>query len=620
MAAADVGLLEVDDRVRFRHPLVRSAVYRAASVDELHRVHEALAEASDPESDPDRRAWHRALAASGPDEKVAVALERSAGRAQARGGLAAAAAFLQRAAALSEDPGRAAERALAAAQASFETGDFETALGLAATAEAHPLDGFQSARADLLRAHLAFAASYGNDAGPLLLNAARRLEPFDLDLARRAYLRAWGAAVAAGPLGGGADVLIEICHATRALPSPTEDSHPLDLLLDGLALITTDGWAAATPILQRAAKVIAEMPVEDVLRWGALAVTATTVVWNSELFSAIAERQAEIVRDAGALAELPLHLSTLAVEKAWAGDFASADLLIAESDSVAGATGSQVLTHAALRLRALQGKEAETSTLIETTIEQAKARGQGDGEAAKMAYWAAAVLYNGLGRYDEALSAACQVVANAIGPWTSMWVLPELVEAAARVKDTATARDALERLVETTQPSRTDLALGIEARCRALLSVGGETAERLYREAIERLDRTRLRPELARAHLLYGEWLRREGRRVDASEQLRAAHDMLAAIGMEAFAERARRELIASGEKVRTSAPAVRDELSPQEAQIARLARDGLTNVEIGARLFLSPRTVEWHLHSVFAKLGIDSRKALSGTLPKRET
>jgi DNA-binding CsgD family transcriptional regulator len=617
--ATDVGLLQIDDRVRFRHPLVRSAVYRAASVDELRRVHEALAEVCDPESDPDRRAWHRSLAVSGPDEEVAAELERSAGRAQARGGVAAAGAFLQSAAALSQDPGRAAERALAAAHTTFQTGAFEAALGLVATAEAYPLDGFQSARADLLRAHVAFASGYGNDAGPLLLQAARRLAPFDLGLARKTYLRAWGAATAAGPFGGGGRVLSEICHATRALPLPTDAMDPLDLLLDGLALMTTDGRSAATPILQHAAKAIAEMSVESVLRWGALAVTAATAVWDSELFSAIAERQVQIVRDAGALAELPIHLSTLVVEKAWAGDFASAELLVAESDSVAGATGSQVLTHAALRLRALQGKEAEASTLIETTIKQAKARGQEDGEAARMAYWAAAVLYNGLARYDEAASAARQVVANAIGPWTSVWVLPELVEAAARLEDTATARDALERLAETTQPSGTDFALGIEARCRALLSDGG-AADELHREAIERLGRTRLRPERARAHLLYGEWLHREGRRVEASGQLHMAHDMLAAIGMEAFAERARRELIKSGEKVRKSASAVRDELSPQEAQIALLARDGLTNAEIGARLFLSPRTVEWHLHSIFAKLGIDSRKALSGALPKPET
>jgi DNA-binding CsgD family transcriptional regulator len=614
-AAADAGLLEIDDRVRFRHPLVRSAVYRAASVDERQRVHEALGAVSDPKSDADRRAWHRGLAALGPDEEVAADLERSASRAEGRGGVAAVAAFLQRAAVLSPDPARAAERALAAAQASFQSGAFEAALGLVATAEAYPLDGLQSARADLLRAHVAFASGYGSDAAPLLLQAGRRLEPFDLDLARKAYLRAWGAAVAGGSLGGGANVLFEICRATQALPLP-EAPDPLDLLLAGLILMTTEGRAAQIPILQRAAKASAEMPVEKVIRWGALAVTAAIAVWNSELFSEIAERQAQIVRDAGALAELPLHLSTLAVEKSWAGDFATAELLIAESAAVAGATGSPVLTHAALGLRALQGKEAAASTLIDTTIKHAQARGQGDGEAAKMAYWAAAVLHNGLARYDEALVAAHQVIANAIGPWTSMWVLPELVEAAARLEDTATARDALERLAETTQPSGTDFGLGIEARCRALLS-DGPAADHLYCEAIDRLGRTRLRPELGRAYLLYGEWLRRQDRLGEARELLRAADAMFVEIGMEAFADRAGSELIAAGAKPGARHPEVHEGLTPQEEQIARLARDGLTNADIGGQLFLSPRTVEYHLHKVFMKLGIDSRSDLDTALQR---
>jgi DNA-binding CsgD family transcriptional regulator len=614
--AADAGLLEIDDRVRFRHPLVRSAAYRAASLDDRRRVHEALAEVSDPQLDADRRAWHRALAAAGPDEAVALELERSAVRAQARGGLAAAAALLQRAAALSQDSARAAERALSAAQASFQAGAFDAALRLVATAEAYPLDGSQSARADLLSAHVAYASSYGSDAAPLLVQAARRLEPFDRDLARKAYLTAWGAAITAGHLGGGAGVLLEISHAIRALPPPAEAPHPLDLLLDGLALLTTDGRAAATPILQRAAEAVAELPAEDVLHWGVLAGTASTAVWDSDGSSAILERQAQIVRDAGALAELPIHLSALAADKAWIGDFASAGILIAESDGVAAVTGSEIQTFAALRLRALQGKEAETSALIETTIEQADARGH--GEAAKMAHWAAAVLYNGLARYDDAVSAASEAIANAIGPWTSIWALPELVEAAARRGDPELARDALERLAETTRPAGTDFALGIEARSRALLS-DGAAAEDLYREALDRLSRTRLRPELARAHLLFGEWLRHEHRLRDAREQLQTAHDMFAAIGMEGFAERARQELVAAGARVRKPAVETRHELTPQEEQIARLARDGLTNSEIGAQLFLSPRTVEWHLHKVFAKLGIGSRGDLHAALPSPE-
>jgi DNA-binding CsgD family transcriptional regulator len=331
------------------------------------------------------------------------------------------------------------------------------------------------------------------------------------------------------------------------------------------------------------------------------------------------ERQAQIVRDAGALADLPIHLSALATDKAWNGDLASAALLIAESDSVANVIGSHIETFAALRLLTLQGREPEASALIETTIRQAEATDQGDGEAARMAYWAATVLYNGLSRYEEAVSAARKVIANAVGPWTSVWALPELVEAAAHRGDMDLARDALGRLAESTQPAGSDFALGIEARSRALVSDGAE-AQDFYSEAIDRLGRTRRRPELARAHLLFGEWLHSAGRGPEARERLRTAEEMFSAIGMEAFAERARRGLIAAGAKAPSRARATRDDLTPQEEQIARLARDGLSNAEIGAQLFLSPRTVEWHLHKVFGKLGIDSRSGLYAAMaPERE-
>jgi DNA-binding CsgD family transcriptional regulator len=611
--AVDAGLLGIGGRVEFAHPLVRSAAYRSAATEDRHRVHRALADATDPETDPDRRAWHRARATPGPGEEVATELERSAGRAQARGGVAASAAFLQRAVALTVDPARRAGRALAAAQASFQAGEFDAALGLLATAEAYPLDGFQSAQAALLRGHVALASAYGNDAAPLLLQAARGLEPFDLELARRAYLTAWGAAITANHLGG-AGVLLEICRAVRALPPLPAAPHPLDLVLEGLALLTTDDRAAATPILQRAAKAVLQLTVEDMLRWGWLAPAASSAIWDSEGAIAIYERKVQLVRDTGALGELPIHLHALALERAWLGDFAGAGLLLAESDSVAAATGSQVPPFAVLRLWALQGREAEATPLIEATIQLGTAGGQ--GIAVMVAYWAAAVLNNGLARYEEAASAAREVTANAIDPWESMWALAELVEAAARVGDTELARDALNRLAETTQPAGTAFALGIEARSRALLS-DGATAEELYRESIDRLSRTQLRPELARAHLLYGEWLRREGRRFDAREQLRTAHDMFVAIGMEAFAERTRRELIATGEKIRNRSNQKRDELTPQEEQIARLARVGLSNPEIGAQLFISARTVEWHLGKVFTKLRISSRRELRAALPE---
>ena len=611
--AQDGGLLHLGGRVEFAHPLVRSAAYRSAATDDRYRVHRALAGATAAETDPDRRAWHLAQATPGPDEEVAAELERSAGRAQDRGGVAAAAAFLQRSAELTVDPARRAQRALAAAQANFQAGAFDGALQLAATASAGPLDGFQRARIDLLRGHAAIASSYGNDAAPLLLQAARRLEPFDLDLARRAYLTARGAAVTAGHLGG-SGVLLQVCRAVRALPPLSATPHPLDLVLDGLCLLTTDGRAAATPILQRAAKAVMQLPVEDVLRWGWLAPAASAGTWDSDGSRAIFERQAQLVRGAGALAELPLHLHALAQDKARTGDFEDADLLVAESESVASATGRQIPPFAALTLRALQGKEAEASALIEATIQQSAAVGQ--GLAVMAARWAAAVLYNGLARYEEAASAAREVTAKAIDPWQSMFALPELVEAAARVGDTELSRDALERLAETTQPAGTDLALGIEARCRALL-INGDDADLEYREAIERLGRTRRRPEFARAHLLYGEWLRRQGGRADAREQLRTAYEMFATMGMQAFAERARRELMATGATVRKRSAGTREELTPQEEQIARLARDGLSNPEIGGQLFVSARTVEWHLRNVFSKLGITSRRQLLTALPE---
>ena len=611
VAATGAELLEIGASIRFSHPLVRSAVYRAARPGDRQRVHEALAEVSDPDLDADRRAWHRALAVAGRNEDAAAGLERSAGRARTRGGAAATAAFLDRAVALTQDPARRAARALAAARASLEAGAFDAAYGLVATAEAGSLDGFQRAQADLLRGHIAFASGRVNDAPWLLLKAARQLESFDLELARETYLTAWGAAINRGNAVAGG-VLEEICRAIRRVPPSLGAPCPLDLLLEGLALLTTDGRAAAIPTLQRAANVLVGIPVGDVLRWGWAAVTASSAVWDQDSALAITTRQVRLLRDAGALAELPIHLSSLALTQTWMGDFAGTASLIAEVESVAAATGTRMAPIALLRLRALQGREAEASTLIAATIKQAEEWGH--GIAVTVAFWAAAVLYNGLARYHEAAAAARRAASNSFEPWVWMWALPELVEAGARGGDTDLASNALERLAETTQPCGTDLALGIEARSRAMLR-DGPAADDLYREAIERLGRTRLRPELARSHLVYGEWLRREHRRADARGELRAALDQFRSIGMQAFAERARAELVATGEKVPKRAVETRDDLTAQERQIAELAREGLSNPEIGERLFLSPRTVEWHLHNVFGKLGIRSRRELANAL-----
>jgi DNA-binding CsgD family transcriptional regulator len=611
-------LLALGERVTFRHPLVRSAVYRSAAVQERRAVHLALAEATDRDVDPDRRAWHLAAAAAGPDEQVASELERSAGRAQARGGLAAAAAFLQRAVALTRDSARRTERALAAAEASLQAGVFDVASQLLATSEVGPVDELQRARLDLLRAEAAYSESRGGEAPALLLRAAKTLDRLDPKLARDTYLDAWSAALFAGRLASTGS-LHHVSREALARPRPARPQQPSDLLLHGFSLAFTDGRSAAAPVLERAATGFAgkNASVEEVLRWGWLATAAAVMVWDYETCVAVAARGVLLAREAGALAVLAVSANVLAQAMALGGESGSAASLIAEADSVTEATGTLVAPYGALVLGGLQGREAEAATVIDATIRDATAGGQ--GTAVQYAHWARSILLNGLGRYPEALAAAQDASDDTPELFVSVWALSELIEAATRSDEAARARSAVERLAEATRAAQTDWGLGIAARSRALVSEG-EAAERLYQEAIERLGRTRLRPELARAHLLYGEWLRRKNRRVDARAQLRAAHELFTPIGMEAFAERARQELLATGERVRNRTVETRADLTAQERQIAQLARDGLSNPEIGARLFLSPRTVEWHLRKVFTKLGVRSRRELANALPSSDS
>lgn len=611
-SAIDDSLLEINGRVEFAHPLVRSAAYGSASTDDRYRVHGALAQATDGQTDPDRRAWHRACATPGTDDEVATELELSAGRAQARGGLAAAAAFLQRAATLTVDPGQQAERALSAAQASLNAGAFDAALGLVDTAEAVALDEFQRARVALVRGHVAFASGLGSDAPPLLLDAAKRLEPFDLELARETCLDAWGAALYAGRLATFGN-LLEVSEVANSMPSLTRALQPSDLLLDGLATLITEGRAAAASTLRSAANAFAEGHVDENLRWGWLATVPSGLLWDEETWHITNVRQLQRVREVGALVRLPIDLETFAILAAWRGDFASASSAIAECDAVTEATGTRVVPFSAGLLAALRGRETEASSLIDSTIAAATAGGQGLG--VQFAQWVSAILFNGVARYDHALAAAQAATDESFDLFLSAWALPELIEASVMCRKLELGHAALERLAQSASASGTDWALGIEARSRALLSDGTDAHE-LYREAIDRLSRTRLRPELARTHLVHGEWLRREGQRVEARDQLRIAHEMLTTIGMEAFAERARRELTATGIKVRKRSPETRDDLTPQEQQIAGLARDGLSNPEIASMLFLSPRTIEWHLRNVFAKVGITSRRQLREALP----
>jgi DNA-binding CsgD family transcriptional regulator/tetratricopeptide (TPR) repeat protein len=612
LAGGTDGLLTIDERVTFRHPLVRSAVYRAAEPRDRRAVHGALAAVIDSRDAPDRRAWHLASASAGPDEAVAAELERSAARAQARGGMAAAAAFLHRSAILTTDSARRADRTLAAAEASLQAGELDDVRRLLGVLDAAPLDGGQHGRAGALRGHVAFASGGGTHAITLLLDAARQLEPANPRLARETYLTAWGMAVSVADH----DALFAVSRAVRALPSPA-DPAPLDLLLDGFALLVTDGRAAAAATLRRAAAGLIDLPALDVLRWGWVATGASAAIWDDEGMRAIYARQVRVVREAGALRELPYHLGTLGYALSWAGDFEGAAAVIAEADIVAAATGNPMPPYTALRLLSLQGRETETTELIAATLRGAAA--SGFGMAVTSAHWAAAVLYNGLARYPEAMRAA-RAAPQIAEPWLSTWLLPELVEAATRGGELDLAVDALERLIAATEPFDTDFASGIEARTRALVAADPD-ADDLYREAVERLSRTRLRPELARAHLLYGEWLRRRRQRIEARAHLTTAHDMFVSIGMHAFAERGRRELLATGATVRkrTAVASAGEELTHQERQIAVLVRGGFSNPEVGTRLFLSPRTVEWHLRKIFTKLSVTSRRQLRDVLPTGE-
>ena len=614
--AAEAGLLEFGARVRFRHPLVRSAAYQSASLQDRQSVHRVLAEATDMQADPDRRAWHRAQAAPRPDEDIAAALERSAGLAKARGGLAAAAAFLERAAALTPDPAQRAERALAAAQAKMQAGAFDALLKLLGVAKAGPQDELRHARVDLLQARLVFVSNRGREAPPLLLKAARRLERIDIDLARAAYLDTMNAAMFAGRLAGPGGGTLEVSRAARAAPRPPDPLRAPDLLLDGLATCLTEGSAAGLPILHRALSAFGrDMAAEDELRWLWLACAAALQLWDDGKWDVLSRRYVRLAHDAGALSELPLALSSRAHLELFAGELTAAAALICEVRAATEATGSNFAPYAALGLAAWRGRKGEAAALLEATREEATRRGEGIGIT--VSEWANAVLYNGLGRYDEALAAAEMASEYPDELGLATWSLVELIEAAVRTGQPGRAAGALRRLAESTSAAGTDWALGIESRSRALLS-GGELADRLYREAIQRLRRTRARAELARAHLLYGEWLRRQNRRVDARKQLRSGYEMLTAMGIEGFAERARRELLATGETVRKHTVDTAGELTAQETEIARLAGGGLTNPAIGVELFLSPRTVEWHLRKVFIKLGISSRKELREALPAR--
>ena len=605
--AEAAGLIELGPRVRFKHPLVRSAIYRAAEPGDRRDVHQALAEATDPVLDPDRRAWHHAHATATPDETVAAEMARSAARAQRRGGLAAAAAFLQRAAELTPDPARRVERALDAAQAKLDVADAATAYELLSAAKVGPLDTLQHARAERLGAQIVFARSRGRDAPPLLLAAARRLESLDAAMARQTYLEAIASAMFAGRLGAGPDerAIAEAAGASSRAPPP----GAADALLDALVTRFTAGYPASVPSLSRAARAFCDVDgVGEDRRWLWLACRLAQELWDDELWLELATRGVRVARDTGALTLLANMANYLAAFHVHAGDFAAAAALIDEVDAITRATGIPPLKFSAFLLATSRGDRGQGLAMWDLHLQGVLARGEGSAVAGRG--WMVALLHNANGRYGEALANAREVCEReevlALGRG-----LVELIEAAVRGGRPDEAAAALERLAERTRASGTEWALGTEARCRALVS-GDESA---YQESIERLARSRAALELARARLVYGEWLRRENRRAEARELLRHAHADFNRFGAEGFAERARRELLATGETMHRLTADTRDVLTPQEVQVARLARDGHSNPEIGAQLFISPRTVEYHLRKVFRKLDVSTRKELRDVL-----
>jgi DNA-binding CsgD family transcriptional regulator len=606
--AVQEGLLEIGVQVRFRHPLVRSAAYNSAVPTDRQAAHRALAEETDAELDPDRRAWHSALGACGPDEKIAEALEQSAARAKARGGFAAAAALLERAAALSEEAGRAGKRTLTAATAHHDAGSYEIAGRLVASAEAARLDAIDRAELEMLRGRLAMATGEARDAPRLLLRAAQQFDPLDVQIASAAYLHATASMAIVGNLAKGVSVR-EVARAATSRPSSPQTSAT-EWLVEGLAHAMADELQAAAPLLRRALKATETVTEPNPLLPYYL--SAAWVLWDGEAMHRLSLVLTKAMREIGALTMLPWVLNTHALLVAMEGELERAQTMTSEAAQIVEITGGSFIPAVDAMVVAYRGSH-DAAEYLRGLAERAGATGY--ASARRAAQWAGATLFNAAGHYEQALELALEAHQQGWA-WSFHLRFPELVEAAARCGRADIAQATLEQIASTVVPSGSDWGRGVYCRSKALLCVGA-AADELYSEAIERLTRTTIRSELARAHLHYGEWLRREGRRIDARAQLRAAHDSFTEMGMGAFAERARRELAATGATVRKRVAEARDALTPQEAHIAQLAADGLTNPEIAAQLFISHRTVEFHLRKVFTKLGVTSRRQLRDVLPR---
>ncbi|MEV5572058.1 LuxR family transcriptional regulator [Spirillospora sp. NPDC052269] len=620
-AAEDADALTVGTRVGFRHPLVRSAVYRAASPDDRRRVHAALADATGVDQDPDRWAWHRANATLRPDEEVAAALERSAERARTRGGAAAAGAFLERAAELTPASACRVRRLIAAAEAKHDAGAPPAALRLLDATAGHHLTPLQKALVTRLRARAEYALRRDSSGAPALLAAAQGLEGLDPVLARDTYIEALAAAIYGGRLGD-AEQLTTVANAILAATDGTEDSargsdRARDLILRGQALLAAKGQEAALDTLRRAQRAFLDQtPDARELHWMWFASRAAQDLWDARGLRALADRQVELARAGGVVTVLPIALSLLMVAQTVDGELDAAEASCDEIDAIKDVTGNPLPQYGRMFLAAYRG-QAETAERWAARIRpDAQARGEGYGLSA--INFGEAILYNGLGRFAEAVACARREL-----PYTrelnhAMRALLELVEAASHTGEKDLAEQAFEQLAEVTRPVGTNWALAVLAMAKAQVRDGAE-AEELYREAITRFERERITIMVGRCRLLYGEELRRRGRRAEAAEHLRVAHEVLRSCGLNSFAGRAARELGEIGEATGARKRGSAARLTDQEVNVARLAREGFTNRDIGARLFISARTAEYHLGKVFTKLGIKGRAELKAALAELE-
>ncbi|MEU8239411.1 BTAD domain-containing putative transcriptional regulator [Actinoplanes missouriensis] len=600
--AEDAGLLTVELRVRFRHPLVRSAAYHGAVTSVRRQVHRALAEATDPTADPDRHAWHRALALTGTDETLAAQLAISAQRVRTRGGLAAAAAFLEHAARLTPDPQRRRERILTAATDRLEAGAPADAVQLLTTVDPAGIDAVSQARMELLRGRAAFAQQRGRDAAAPLRRAAALLEPLNPAVARQVHLDALTAATAVGELGGVA--LDEAISFARTAVHPSDPPTTADLLLDGMVAVLGGDHDNGLGLLRRA---VAQSTDDD---WPPRVKFAAAVMWELWDLGAcegILDRQIERARAVGNLTRLPDAFATMAGVYLRQGRFPEAASVLEQGAELAEITGSAP-GYPHLALAAWSG-DPRTVAMFDATVADATARGEGLFVA--YAHFALAVHHNSRADYQAAVDAAVFADRHLDFGFRGI-ALRELVEAAARAGDPKTAEAAYERLRRRTRAAGTDFAAGVEACCAALIGLGDDT-ETHFMTALEALGRSGMHADRARAELLYGEWLRREGRRSDARRRLQAAHTALLDMGAEGFARRAARELAATGDRARTRSPRTESQLTAQELTIARLVAGGATSREVSAELFVSPRTVDAHLRHIFRKLDITSRRQLRG-------